>query len=43
LGVLKEMARVRGWTTVSVAADETVPETAESTRRAVREALRRHA
>ncbi|MFE9748586.1 dTMP kinase [Saccharothrix saharensis] len=42
LGVLKEMARERGWTTVAVAADETVPDTAESTRSAVRAALHRH-
>jgi hypothetical protein len=33
------MARDRGWTTVSVAATETVEETTEVTRAAVREAL----
>lgn len=41
LVVLKEMARDRGWTTVAVTAGETVQDTADRTRTAVREALHR--
>ncbi|MFD0200685.1 MULTISPECIES: dTMP kinase [Saccharothrix] len=43
LTVLREMARGLGWTTLTVTAGETVPETADYARTALRKALHRYA